>query len=326
MNRSGMVKRVPVVITSLMLASLMVGPVYAKDLQVLKVSYLPIIDLLQLYVGWEKGFFEEEGLKVEGQGVPGGAVSQTLVEGGSVDLGWTAVVPISAAYVKGFDFVFIAPGSFVDPSTRRTGALVVKKDSPMQSVKDLGGKKIGVNALNNINHLSILTIADFYGVDVKGMKFIEVAFPMVPAAIREGVIDAANLADPYLTIAESEGIIRRIYDALFPPEIMERYLMSGWFAKRSSLEKNKDKIGRFLKANAKATDFINKNPDQLPDIIAKNTRLDVNLVRKVTLPKFFTKIYKKDIQVQIDLCAKYGFINKGFDAKEIVATDLIPLE
>ena len=326
MKHSKPMKKAFFVVTSLMVISLMVSPAYAKELQSFKVSYLPIIDLLQLYVGWERGFFEEEGLKVEGQPVPGGAVSQTLVEGGSVDLGWTAVVPISAAYVKGFDFVFIAPGSFVDPSTRRTGALVVRKDSPIQSVKDLAGKKIAVNALNNINHLSILTVADFYGVDVKGMKFIEVAFPMVPAAIKEGVVDAANLADPYLTVAESEGFIRRIYDALFPPEIMARYLMSGWFAKRSSLEKNKDKIGRFLRANSKATDFINKNPDQLPDIIAKNTKLDVNLIRKVTLPKFFTKIYKKDIQVQIDLCAKFGFINRGFDAKEIVATDLISLE
>lgn len=326
MERLRTIHKVFPVVICLTVVSLMVSPGYAKELQTLKVSYLSIIDLLQLYVAWEKGFFEEEGLKVEGQAVPGGAVSQTLVESGSVDLGWTAVVPISAAYVKGFDFVFIAPGSFVDPSNRRTGALVVKKDSPIQSVKDLAGKKIAVNALNNINHLSILTIADFYGVDARGMKFIEVAFPMVPAAIREGAVDAANLADPYLTVAESEGFIRRIYNGLIPPEIAERYMVSSWFAKRSSLEKNKDKIGRFLKANAKATDFINKNPDQLPDIIAKNTKLNVNLVRKVTLPKFFTKIYKKDIQVQIDLCAKFDFIKKGFDAKEIVATDLVPLE
>ncbi len=326
MKHSRLIKKVFFVVVSLTFVFFMVRSVYAKELQTLKVSYLPIIDLLQLYVGWEKGFFEEEGLKVEGQPVPGGAVSQTLVEGGSVDLGWTAVVPISAAYVKGFDFVFIAPGSFVDPSTRRTGALVVKKDSPIQSVKDLAGKKIAVNALNNINHLSILTVADFYGVDVKGMKFIEVAFPMVPAAIREGVVDAANLADPYLTVAGSEGFIRRIYDTLFPPEIMQRYLMSGWFAKRSSLEKNKDKIGRFLKAIYKATDYINKNPDQMPDIIAKNTKLDVNLLKKMTLPKYFAKVYKKDIQVQIDLCTKFGFIQKGFDAKEIVATNLVPLE
>ena len=326
MNRSGMIKKVSVVIISLILASLMVGPVCAKDLQNLKVSYLSIIDLLQLYVGWEKGFFDEEGLKVEGQAVPGGAVSQTLVEGGSVDLGWTAVIPISTAYMKGFDYVFIAPGSFNDLSNRKTGALVVKKDSPIQSVKDLAGKKCGVNALNNLNHLAILTIADFHGVDTKGMKFVEVSIPMMPAAIKEGAVDASHLADPFLTIAESEGIVRRLYNGIFPSEIAERYMVSSWFAKRSSLAKNRDKISRFLRANTKATDFINKNPDQLPEIIAKNTKMDVNLIRKVTFPKYFTKIQKKDIQVQIDLCAKFGFIQKRFDAKEIVATDLIPLE
>jgi len=319
-------KRILAVVVGIMVALFMVGTGYAKDLQPLKVSYLPIIDLLQFYVGMEKGFFEAEGLKVEGQAVPGGAVSQTLVESGSVDLGWTAVVPLSQAYVKGFDFAFIAPGGFNDRSNRSTVAIAVKKDSPIQSVKDVAGKKIAVNGIQSVNHLSVLTIADFHGVDLKSLKFIEVNFPMQPAAIREGAVDAASLNQPFLTISQAEGITRELYPGFFPPEIAERYMISSWFVKRSSLEKNKEKIGRFLKAIYKATDYINKNPDQMPDIIAKNTKLDVNLLKKMTLPKFFTKVYRKDIQFQIDLCTKYGFIPKGFDAKEIVATDLVPLE
>ena len=319
-------KKILVVVVGMIVALFMVGTGYAKDLQPLKVSYLPIIDLLQFYVGMEKGFFEAEGLKVEGQAVPGGAVSQTLVESGSVDLGWTAVVPLSQAYVKGFNFAFIAPGGFNDLSNRSTLAIAVKKDSPIQSVKDLASKKIAVNGIQSVNHLSVLTIADFFGVDLKSLKFIEVNFPMQPAAIREGAVDAASLNQPFLTISQAEGITRELYPGFYPPEIAERYMISSWFVKRSSLEKNKEKIGRFLKAIYKATDYINKNPGQMPDIIAKNTKLDANLLKKVTLPKFFTKVYKKDIQFQIDLCAKYGFIPKGFDAREIVATDLIPLE
>lgn len=326
MKCSKMIRRIIVVFVSLMVVSFMVGPGHAKELLPLKVSYLPIIDLLQFYVAMEKGFFEEEGLSVEGQRAQGGAVSQTLVESGSVDLGWTAVVPLSQAYVKGFDFAFIAPGGFTDRSSRSTVAIAVRKDSPFQSVKDLVGKKIAVNGIQSVNHLSVLTIADFHGADTKEMKFLEVPFPNQPAAIKEGAVDAASLNQPFLAISEAEGVTRQLYPGFFPPEIAERYMISSWFAKRSSLEKNKDKIGRFLKAINKATDFINKNPGQMPDIIAKNTKLDVNLLQKMTLPKFFTKISKKDIQFQIDLCAKYDFIKKGFDAKEIVATDLVPLE
>src|SRR5450756_956091 len=119
---------------------------------------IPIMDCQQLYVAWEKGYFEEEGLKVEGQTVQSGSMSQTLVESGSVDLGWTAVVPISQAHVKGFDFAFIAPGSFVDGTNRKTVGMVVKKDSPIQSFKELAGKKVAINALQSINHLGVLVL------------------------------------------------------------------------------------------------------------------------------------------------------------------------
>ena len=319
------IRKVVVVVVSLVVALFMVCPGYAAELLPMKVSYLPIMDLQQLYVALEKGFFEEEGLKVEAQVAQSGAVSQTLVESGSVDLGWTAIVPLSQAYVKGFDFTFIAPGVFVDASNRRTVGIVVKKDSPMQSFKDLAGKKIAILALQAIPHLAILTLADFYGVDAKTLKFVEVPVPSIVVAVKEGAVDAGHIAEPFIAASEAEGITRLLYAGYYPPEIVDRIMVSGWFAKKSSLERNKEKMGRFLKAIGKATDFINKNPDQMPNIVAKNTKLDVNLLKKITTPRFYTKTYKKDIQVQIDLCAKYGFIKNGFDAREIVA-DFIPLE
>ncbi len=318
-------RRTLVVAIGLAFALLSAGGALAKDLIPMKVAYLPIMDLEQLYVGWEKGFFEEEGLKVEGQVAQGGAVAQTLVESGSVDLGWTAIIPLSQAYVKGFDFVFVTPGAFIDSSNRKETGIIVKKDSPMQSFKDLAGKKIAVNALQGIAQLAILTLADFYGVDAKTLKFVEIPSPSTAAAVREGAVDAGSISEPFISAAEAEGA-RILYAGYYPPEVAERIMISSWFAKKSSLEKNKEKMTRFLRAIKKATDYINSHPEESPAIVAKYTKLDVNLLKKITPTKFYTRIYKKDIQVQIDLCAKYGFIKKGFDAKEIVATSLVPLE
>jgi NitT/TauT family transport system substrate-binding protein len=318
-------KKVLVAVTCLIAVMFMTAPGYAKELLPMKVSYLPIMDLQQLYVALEKGFFEEEGLKVEGQVAQGGAVSQTLVESGSVDLGWTAVVPLSQAYAKGFDFVFVAPGVFVDDTNRKEVGIVVKKDSPMESFRDLAGKKIAILALKALPHLAILSLADYYGVDAKTLKFVEVPVPSIVAAVREGAVDAGHIAEPFIAASEAEGTTRLLYAGYYPPEIANRVMVAGWFAKKSLLGKNKEKMDRFLKAIAKTTDFINNNPDQMPAIIAKYTKLDVNLLQKITPPKFYTTTYKKDIQVQIDLCAKYGFINKGFDAREIVA-DFFPLD
>lgn len=326
MEKMNNLKKVLVATIGLIVVLFTAGSGHPKELLPMKVSYLPIMDCQQLYVAWEKGFFEEEGLKVEGQVVPAGAVSQTLVESGSMDLGWTAVVPLSQAYVKGFDFAFIAPGAFVDATNRKTVGILVKKDSPIQSVKDLAGKKIAIIALQSITHLAVLTTADFYGAGAKTLKFVEIPLPSQVPAVKEGAVDACHTAEPFIAASEAEGTTRMIYAGYYPPEMVDRIMASSWFAKKSSLEKNKERITRFLKAITKATDFINKNPDQMPAIIAKYTKLDVNLLRKITPPKFYTKINKKDIQVQIDLCAKYGFIKNGFDAKEIVATNLVPLE
>ncbi len=319
-------KIVLVLCVGFILSLFLAGSGIAKELIPMKVSYIPIMDCQQLYVAWEKGYFEEEGLKVEGQITQGGAVSQTLVESGSVDMGWTAVVPLSQAYLKGFDFTFIAAGAFFGSANRKAAGILVKKDSPIQSVKDLAGKKIAVNALQSVNHLAVLAIADFHGVDLKTLKFVEVPMPSQAAAVKEGAVDACHNVEPFISASEAEGTTRFLYGPFYPPEIADRAMIATWFAKKSSLEKNKDKLTRFLKAVTKATDFINKNPDQVIPIVAKHTKLDANLLKKVTPPKFYTTVNKKDIQVSIDLCAKYGFIKNGFDAKEIVATNLLPLK
>lgn len=326
MKKMSSSKVVRVCCIGLILTLFTAGSAIAKELIPMKVSYIPIMDCQQLYTAWEKGYFEEEGLKVEGQIAQGGAVSQTLVESGSVELGWTAVVPLSQAYLKGFDFTFIGAGAFFDSTNRKAAGILVRKNSPIQSVKDLAGKKIAVNALQSVNNLAVLSIADFYGVDIKTLKFVEIPMPSQAPAVKEGAVDACHVVEPFIAASEAEGTTRLLYGGFYPPEIAERAMIASWFAKKSSLGKNKDKMIRFLKAITKATDFINKNPDQMPAIVAKYTKMDVNLLKKVTPPKFYTKINKKDIQVSIDLCAKYGFIKNGFDAKEIVATSLVPLQ
>ncbi len=326
MKKVRILKVVLVLGIGLMFALFGAGSGLAKELIPMKISYLPIMDCQQLYVAWEKGYFGDEGLKVEGQVAQAGSVSQTLVESGSVELGWTAVVPLSQAYVKGFDFTFIAPGAFFGTANPKAAGILVKKDSPIQSVKELAGKKIAINALQSVNHLAVLAIADYNGVDIKTLNFVEIPMPSQAPALKEGAVDACHNVQPFIAASEAEGITRLLYGGFFPPEIADRAMISSWFAKKSSLEKNKEKMTRFLKAIAKATDFINKNPDEMPAIVAKYTKLDVNLLKKVTPPKFYTKVNKKDIQVQIDLCAKYGFIKNGFDAKEIVATNLVPLQ
>ncbi|GGQ38265.1 hypothetical protein GCM10010279_54370 [Streptomyces mutabilis] len=55
----------------------------------LKVGLIPIVDVAPLYLGQEKGFFEERGLKLEFSGAQGGAAIVPGVVSGQFQFGFS---------------------------------------------------------------------------------------------------------------------------------------------------------------------------------------------------------------------------------------------
>ena len=60
------------------------------------------------------------------------------------------------------------------------------KDGPIKSGKDLEGKTIAVNTLKNICEVTIKASLEKEGVDVDKLKFTEVPFPDMLAALENG--------------------------------------------------------------------------------------------------------------------------------------------
>ncbi|MGB6797947.1 MAG: ABC transporter substrate-binding protein [Xanthobacteraceae bacterium] len=110
------------------------------------------------------------------------------------------------AQTKGLQFVGVAPGA---SSTGERGhdfsAIVAPGDSPIQNGKDLVGKTVAVNNLNNIGDTSVRAGVRAAGGDPKQVKFIEVPFPDMPAALAEHRIEAGWVVEPFLTIAVQRG-------------------------------------------------------------------------------------------------------------------------
>jgi len=69
--------------------------------------------------------------------------------GGALDIGFSNTISIAAAHKRGLPFTFVAPAS-IYASSAPTSVLMVRKDSPMRTARDLNGKTIGANALKNI--------------------------------------------------------------------------------------------------------------------------------------------------------------------------------
>jgi NitT/TauT family transport system substrate-binding protein len=157
-----------------------------------KLGYMKIVDSAAMFMAMEKGFFKAEGLEIEPVPMAGGAVIVQGVTSGDLQFGWTNVISLYQAAVEGFDFKLIAGGATNVRGSNETHAIEVLKDAPIRGPKDLQGKTVAVNTLNNIVHVMAMAWVDKYGGNSTKVKFVEIPFPQMEPALIAGKIDAIS--------------------------------------------------------------------------------------------------------------------------------------
>jgi NitT/TauT family transport system substrate-binding protein len=303
-------------VMGLMLTALLAFQAQAAELGKLRVGIMPIVDCLQIFVADAKGYFKDEGLTVEMPRMAGGAVIAPAVEGGTLEMGWSNVVSIALAHEQGFDYVFVTPGATEAPGFR-PHKIMVGADSPVRAPKDLEGKTVAVNTLANIPYVAAATWLKGAGVALDKVKFVEVPFPNMEAALKTKRVDAAVMLEPFVTVSQAAGSARIL--EVEPFKVFgPRALIASWFAKKSWVEKNPQQAKAFARAIGRANQFIRANQPEARQILLSYTRLSKDLAEKIALPAFEETLSEADLQAVVDATARLGLLKKPFPAKEII--------
>jgi NitT/TauT family transport system substrate-binding protein len=282
-----------------------------------KLGYMKIVDTAPMFVAMERGFFKAAGLELETVPMAGGAVIVQGIMSGDLQIGWTNVISLYQAHVEGFDFKFIAGGATNVKGTNDTHALLVPKSSSIKSAKDLEGKTVAVNTLNNIVHLMAMAWLDKNGANSAKVKFVEVPFPQMEVALVAGKIDAASVHEPFASAAVAKDVAR----VLAHPwsDVIGKFLIASWFASDKWIQKNKQTTQAFITALNHGIDAMAADPKGSRDVMAKWTGLPVELAGKITLPVYEKGLSEKELQVTIDLTQKYKLIPRVFRAREVIS-------
>lgn len=283
-----------------------------------KLGYMKIVDNAALFIAMEKGFFKAEGLELETVPMAGGAVIVQGVTSGDLQFGWTNVISLYQAHVEGFDFKLIAGGATNVKGANDTHALEVLKTSPIVRAKDLEGKTIAVNTLNNIVHLMAMAWIDKNGANSSKVKFVEVPFPQMEAGLVGGKIDAASVHEPFATAAVEKGVTRVLANPW--GEVVPKFLIASWFASEKWIQKNKQMAEAFVRAINRGIDAIRADPAGSRSSMVKWAGLNPDLAGKISLPTFEKGISEKDVQATIDLTAKYKMISRPFKAAQVISS------
>ena len=286
-----------------------------------KLGYMKIVDNAAMFVAMEKGFFKTEGLELETVPMAGGAVIVQGVTSGDLQFGWTNVISLYQAHVEGFDFKLIAGGATNVKGKGESHAIEVLKTSPIKSAKDLEGKTVAVNTLNNIVHLMAMAWVDKNGASSSKVKFVEVPFPQMEAALVGAKIDAISVHEPFATAAVETGQVR----VLAHPwgDVLPKFLIASWFASEKWIAKNKEMSQAFVRAINRGVDSIHADPEGSRAAMVKWAGLNPDLAGKIGLPVFEKGISEKDLQATIDLTQKYKLISRSIKARDVIS-DLAP--
>lgn len=306
-----------ILLLTLLLVTCLAAPARAAAPTPLAVGLMPVGDCLQFFVAEDQGYFTAEGLAVKGLPMKGGAVIAPAVEAGELAIGWSNSVSIILAHARGFDFAFLAPGAEGVANTNDVHALIVPKDSPVSSVRELAGKTVAINTLGNINEAAMRALAEKAGLSPDAIRLVEVPFPDMTTALAKGSADAALTLEPFVTDAVARGVARVLEPS--PHAVFGNpYLIGAWFAKKSWIKAHPQEAAAFARAVARAAVFIRQHPEQARRILQAHTRLTPELAEKVVLPRFPDTLTPKALQGVIDVTAHFKLIPAPFPASDIL--------
>lgn len=272
-------------------------------------------DIAATLYGIAAGNFERNGLDLHVEPILSGAAGASAVAAGALPIAKSSTIALVAAHARGIPFVIIAP-SVMFSADRPTSALIVRKDSTLAPGKDFNGKTLGVASLVDGRVISIKAWIDQNGGDSKSLKFIEIPSSAVLNALESGRIDATAASNTQLGDAMQSGAFKNLGEP--NTAIGKRYVINTWYTTRAYAAQNPDTIRKFRAGLLPSVVYANAHPDEMTTYLAPYVKIDEAKLRKMTHSLIATTLVPDDYQPVIDSAAKYGFIDKGFPAKDFI--------
>ncbi|MGV8920275.1 MAG: sulfonate ABC transporter substrate-binding protein [Pseudomonas sp.] len=237
-------------LVALFAAAITLGAITQAQAESLRIGYQKYGTLVLLKA---KGSLEkrlaEQGVQVQWTEFPGGP---QLLEGlnvGSIDFGVTGETPPVFAQAAGADLLYVAN----EPAAPSSEAILVPKNSPITSVKDLKGKKVVLNKGSNVHYLLVRALEDA-GLKYSDIQTVFLAPADARAAFERGSVDAWVIWDPYQAAAEKQLQARTLRDGKDIVDNLQFYLATKPYAQNhpqviQALIEEIRAVGEWSKAN-----------------------------------------------------------------------------
>jgi NitT/TauT family transport system substrate-binding protein len=284
----------------------------------LKVGVIPIADVAPLYLGMQKGFFRQQSLTIKPQLAQGGAAIVPAVVSGGDQIGFSNTTSLIVASSKKLPLQIISQGVLGGRTPRDAwDAVLVKGNSRIRTAKDLEGKTVAVNTLQNVGPLTINTALRNRHVDFKKVKYTEVEFPDMPAALDAGRVDAAWMVEPFVSQSKATGA-----RAILTPyeETAPNLTVATYFASKAYIKSNGDVVNRFVTAMNRSLTYAQSHPAEVRRVVLTYTKIPPKAASAMKLPQWRADLNRPTIQRTAQLAKDYGFVKSVPNLNDLIRT------
>lgn len=287
----------------------------AAESTTVRVALVPATVTMQVILADERGIFEENGLEVEVTQSPNlGTFAPAL--GSQYDFIYGTPADIIMAAESGFDLTVVS-AAYEASSENSQVQIIAGKDSGIDSVEDLAGKRIASPTLAGTLSASLYGELLDAGVSPDDVTVVEVPFPNMLDQLNGGQVDAVLAVHPFVG-----GILAAGHVPLADPflSVADPTIAGMWAADTGWAEANPEVVEAFRTSLAEAGEWAAANDAEARTIIGDALSLPPAVAENVLLPAWTVEIQPADLEPWIELLQKTGQLEgDGPDPNEFVA-------
>jgi NitT/TauT family transport system substrate-binding protein len=279
------------------------------------VGAVPTASAAGLYIAQQRGFFKQEGLTVKVLNTATGG-AQTLAEqlAGRLDINFGAWEGFILAQAHGAARLHILADGYA--ASTHVDEVLTLPGSKISTPQQLVGKTIAVNALNNVATLMVSSVLAQYGIQPTQVHWAVVPFPAMTAALAAHRVDAAYLAEPYVSTAEERLGAQVLFDSAQGATL--NFPVGGYVVTQQWFQKYPRTAAAFVRALEKGQALGDTNRTAVEQALTANTTVTKQIAGVMAIGNYPTTVDALRVQRVADVMLRFGLLRQHFSVTPMI--------
>jgi len=249
----------------------------------LKASWVNSLTIAPLFVGLDRGYWEEQGLDLQLEQVQSAADAIAFLATGQLDASFGAIaVALYNAINQGLDVRVVAPSSY-DRGDHGTPLFVRKElwdSGAVRAIADLRGRRVYTVAPGSGAAYIRVRALEKGGLQPDEVELVSLQLPDVPVAMTNGVVDAGLFPEPWGSRMLLEGTTA-VLDPMPVPDVLVTTVMAGNRLRQERVDLGRRFMLAYLRAVRDLQTPEQRTSDATVDTMARWTGLRPELIRQL---------------------------------------------